>query len=263
MGRYPILPPSVSLPAQAVQVTADDHWSSVISGAFVFPYAFGPGTPYTGEIRAVAGALIEEVQIAEQHFSPVVVTATSDAPVSAGVWDDRSKAILELVDSIGAEAFYDRDGRPRVQDRVTTPGAPLVDGVDGTVVSVASTEDWSQVYNVVSVTSSNNDTPFYAAVVAITDPDHPAHQSKIGPRVLKYSSPLLSTQAQGFQAGVSLLSKKSAPALSWQVTAIPDARRAAGDLCVVSTDLGDFNATLQEVKTPLLGGPQTMTLGAA
>ena len=115
------------------------------------------------------------------------------------------------MESIGAEAFYDRDGRPRVQDRVATPGAPLVDGQDGTVVSIASTEDWSQVYNVVSVTSSNNDTPFNAAVVAITDINHPAHQANIGPRVLKYSSPLLSTQEQGFQAGATLLAKKSAP----------------------------------------------------
>lgn len=263
MGRYPVLPPSVLLPSQAVTISADDHWSSVVTATFVFPYGFGPGTSLGGEIRNVAGFLIEQVQSAERHFAPVIITASSTAPVTSGVWDDRSKAILDLVESIGAEAFYDRAGRPRVQDRVATVGAPLVDGVDGTVVSIASTEDWSQVYNVVSVTSSNNDTPFYPAVVAITDTSHPAHQANIGPRVLKYSSPLLSTQAQGFQAGATLLSKKSAPALSWQVTAIPDARRAAGDLCSVSTDLGDFMATLQEVKTPLMGGGQTMTLGAA
>jgi hypothetical protein len=262
MGRYPVLPPSVSLPSQAVSITVDDHWSSVISGTFAFPYGFGPGTPYGGLIRDLAGVLIEEVQIAEQHVAPVVVTASSDAPVPSGVWDDRSKSILDLVESIGAEAFYDRNGRPRVQDRVTTVGAPLVDGENGTVVSIASTEDWSQVYNVVTVMPSNNDASFYAAVVAITDINHPAHQANIGPRVLKYSSPLVSTQEQGFQAGWSLLAKKSAPALSWQVEAIPDARRAAGDLCLVSTDLGDFMATLQEVKTPLVGGVQTMTLGA-
>jgi hypothetical protein len=263
MGRYPVLPPSVSLPSQAVTISADDHWSSVVSASFAFSYGFGPGTSLAGEIRNVAGFLIEQVQAAERHFAPVIVTASFNSQVTSGVWDDRSKAILDLVESIGAEAFYDRNGRPRVQDRVPTAGAPLVDGVDGTVVSIASTEDWSQVYNVISVTSSNNDTPFYPAIVAITDTAHPAHQSNIGPRVLKYSSPLLSTYDQGIQAGLTILARKSAPALSWQVSAIPDARRAAGDLCLVSTDLGDFMATLQEVKTPLVGGVQTMTLGAA
>jgi hypothetical protein len=269
MGRYPVLPPSVSLPSSAVTVTADDHFSSVISGNFAYGYPFGPGTQYAGRIRDVVALLVEQVQVAEQHVMPVLVTASSDALVTTGLYDDRSKAAFELADAIGAEVFYDRNGVPRVQDRVPTVGAPLVDGQGGTVVSIASTEDWSQVYNVVSVTSSNNDTPFYAAVVAITDPGHPAHQSKIGPRVLRYSSPLLSTQAQGVQAGMSLLAKKSAPALSWSVSCIPDARRSAGDLCLVSTDLGDFTAVLQEIKTPLVCGDsgegirQVMTLGAA
>ena len=68
MGRYPVLP--IRQPAgEAVTLTADDHWSSVISGTFVYPI-LAAGTSLAGEIRNLAGLLIQQVQSAEQHFAP-------------------------------------------------------------------------------------------------------------------------------------------------------------------------------------------------
>jgi hypothetical protein len=186
--------------------------------------------------------------------------------VVPGLWDkSRGQVILALADSIGAEVFYDRDGTLVVQDRAAVAGVALSDGDDGTVLTVATTQDFSGVYNAVAVSGSNNDAQFPPVVVAITDRNHPAHRSNMGfERVLKYASPLLTNQLQAILAGQTLLAKHAAAAQSWTVTCIPDARIKAGDVFPLTTqEWGTVQVTAQEVHHPLGEGVQTLTLGAA
>jgi hypothetical protein len=261
LGVFPVLPPQLSLPRSAVSVQADDRWQGVDPlGDFGFTV---PTTPYEGRIRDAIGTLVNEV--AQDWAPPASITATSPAMLVPGLFDkSRGQVILALADSIGAEVFYDRDGLLVVQDRDAAPGVALSDGDNGTILTVTTTQDFSGVYNAVAVSGSNNDAQFPPVVVAITDRNHPAHRSNIGfQRVLKYSSPLLSNQAQAIDAGQTLLEKHAAAAMSWTVTCIPDARIKAGDVFPLTTvEWGTVMVTVQEVHHPLGEGVQTLTLGA-
>lgn len=253
LGVFPVDPPTLTLPADAIQVQVNDLWQRVVQADFLYA-RFSP----RGDIRSAAAGLIDEVGV-----GTTIVTASRGDGLPPLLWDkSRHETIAGLVDSIGAEAFWDRLGRPVLQDVTTQVGADLVDGENGTVVTVSSSADWSQVVNQIAVTSSNNDVVFPPAVVSITDPDHPAHEWRIGARTLKVSSPLLLTRDQAFAMGWSLLQKKSAPALSWSVSCVPDPSRQPGDVINVTTGLGAVRAVVQEVHHPLGDGPQTIVLGA-
>lgn len=260
LGRFPISPPAVALPATAISISADDYWSWVKNRDFLYPFPVGPGTFYDGLTKDIMAYLIEEVLLGKP-----VNTATSQAVLPSMVVDkSRTQTIFDGLESIAAEGFFDRDGQPVVRDRVPTVGLPLSDGEDGTVISVTSTQNWDEVFNEVGVTSSNNDTKFFTVTVQITDPAHPAHWSgSLGHKGFKYSSPFLASEEQGRAAGVALLAKKASPALSWSVTAVPDPFRDAGDRITVTTGLGTVDAVIQEITHSLTGKAQTMTLGAA
>jgi hypothetical protein len=259
LGVFPVLQPELSLPRDAVTVQADDQWQGVTLGDFGFPVPTIPG-----RIRDVIGVLVGAAQA--PWAPPITITATSTAALAAGgLWDkSRSETVLTLTDSIGAEVFYARDGGLVIQDRATRVGTDLVDGDDGTVLTVKRIPG-PDIYNVIAVSGSNNDAVFEPVVVGITDPYHPAHRSNLGyARVMKFSSPLLMNRDQAMQAGLTLLGKHSAAASSWAVTCIPDATRQAGDLLTLTTqEFGSVLCTVQEVTHPLGEGPQTLVLGAA
>jgi hypothetical protein len=103
---------------------------------------------------------------------------------------------------------------------------------------------------------------FDAVIVAIDDPAHPAHWSRIRRRSKRYTSPLLMDRAQATVAAQTILEKSALPALNWQVTCYADVSRDAGDQVVASCDFGTVTAVIQEITHPLSGKPQTMTLGA-
>lgn len=257
MGRYPTLPPAVSLPASSIQFTANDRWSWVQNNTFA-----NPRPSYSSYTVRDAVALL----LAESAASTVypVVTASREDMMPDILWDRGAHdAILQAVESIGAEAFIDRDGVPIVRDVTTVTGAPLVDGDDGTVVSISSTVDWSNVRNAIEVTSSNDQVKFDPVRLMIEDRNHPAVRYVIGVKSFGYSSPLFMTREQAIHAAPVLLDKKASPARSWSVSCLADPSRSAGDTVPVSTDLGDFTAVIQEASHDLGGADLQLTLGAA
>lgn len=257
MGRFPFMRPTTTLPAKGISITADDYWQRVVLDDFLYTI---PSYSRMHVSLAVA-TLMAEVGIA---FTPDNANLTSDPMVPALLWDkSRADTIAGLLASVGAEAFVDREGQGIVRDRTVTSFArPLSDGVNGTLITVSSAPNWSQVFNAVSAASSNQDVHFDPVVVAIDDPAHPAHYYWIGARSKRYTSPLLMDRAQAFLAARSILEKSSAAALNWQVTCVPDPSRDAGDAVVVTCDFGTVTAVIQEVTHPLGAGVQSMTLGA-
>lgn len=268
---FPVLPPSQQLPVRALQIDVDDSWQRVVQNDFPGPVA---SDAYPGEIRDTIAWLLGEVGIGWPALGnptvwaggePPIVSASSAAPVPLGVvWDQsRDQTIRTLADAIGADAFIDRWGAVRVADHVSQPGADLTDGVDGTVVTVQSTKDWSGVANRVIAASTAQGVSFDPVQVDITDQLHPAYARRIGTRVYRFSSNALLSSGDALNAALVLLAKRSAPALAWTVTCVPDASRCVGDLINVTTDLGTVRAVVQEVSHPFGSGVQTLKLGAA
>lgn len=272
LGVFPVLAPGLSAPLTKVDVDADDWWQRVVSADFMIPQA-----SYPGSIRDAIARLVSEVHIGGTRIHPVtkvevgepLITASSTAVMPNVVWGDKSRheTVVELCESIGAEAFIDRYGRPVVQDRANQPGRDLSDGPGGTVRSVSTSVDWTPVRNTVYVEphSSTKDiiTPFDPVMYAITEPAHPANVFHIGQRTVKLSSPLILDHDQAVKAAVAELAKRSAPALSWSVACDPDPSREPGDeLTVTTRDLGSVRGVVEEVTHPLGDGAQTVKLGA-
>lgn len=255
LGRFRALPPAVSAPRGPIQITAEDFWPA--RATFLEP------TPSAqGEIKHVVAALMQAYIPRSAGLPAPVVTATSISRTPQVLWDgDISRIIFDALDSIGAEAFIDRDGTPRVQDRVPAIGAPLT---GKSVSSVTTTEDWSKVYNQILVKSSNNDVQFDPVIAVISDPSHPAHpENGLGPVGFTYASPYFTSRDQAVLAAPKLLQRAAQPALSWRVTALADPSRRAGDQVPLITDLGEVTGVVDEINHNIDGSPMTLTLAAA
>jgi hypothetical protein len=103
-----------------------------------------------------AAALISEVT-----GEPVQIDATSAALMGAQVWEkDREKAILKLLDGIGAWCYFDRNGTCIIAD-VPTAGSGTVWLADasttGVLVSLDRERSRTDTKNVIIVSSSATD----------------------------------------------------------------------------------------------------------
>jgi hypothetical protein len=97
--------------------------------------------------------------------APVQIDASSTALMGAMVWEkDREKAILDLLDGIGAWAYFDRNGTCIIAD-VPTSGSGTVWLADasttGVLVSLDRERSRTETRNVVVVTSSATDEEFF------------------------------------------------------------------------------------------------------
>jgi hypothetical protein len=111
---------------------------------------------------------------------PVQIDASSAAEVGAMVWEqDREKAILDLLDGIGAWAYFDRNGTCVIAD-VPIGGSGTVWLADasstGVLVSLDRERSRTETRNVVVVSSSATDEEaFPAQVVWDNDPTSPTY----------------------------------------------------------------------------------------
>lgn len=259
LGRFPLLPPKLDLPLPqgGLQVDSDDAWRFMVQ--YKLPWAW---VSYEGSVVNAAIRLVQDIDLPDP-----IVTATSVMELPSVIWDKDKTAhdiMVSLMDAIGGEAFFNRDGRMVIQDRVNVPGAALTDGPTGTVGAVGTTQDWSEVYNEVWVSSSNNDVHFFPEFAMITDPTHPAYKDNgLGRKSFTYSSPFFMDKESAAAAAPALLARKSEAALGWSVTAVQDVSRMVGDVGLVSTDLGQVTAVVSEAKHDLVGPAMTLVLGAA
>lgn len=254
LGVFPTYPPAVSLPAESLTVNADDRWQLVTRNEL----------PTLKQGAADVNTALAAFLMQDAGLGAVSVVVTRPVWSPSVMWDkSRNDLIVNYLEPTGSEAFVDRTGVAFIQDRVSQPGIDLTDGIDGTVVKVTSTRDWSKVVNAVTAASSKNDVVLDPVLEQIDDWWHPAHESKIGRRTMRVTSPLITTEQDARAYARAQLEKSSAPALSWSVTCVPDPTRMPGDLITVTTALGVVRATVQEVTHPLGEGEQTLKLGAA
>lgn len=259
MGRFLVDRPTFTAPRGDFTVQGRDYWGRVESNKYLAQVG------YRGDATAVAARLIRE---AGAGTPDPVITATSDANVPAVVWEDargRHEVIVALMETAGAETFFDREGQPLIVDD-NDGSAPLrFDGPGGNITTATNFEDTSAVINRVVVISSHTDGPkFRPVTVAITDRAHPAHPDRLGEvRTFEYASPLLTSTAQAVKAGTSILRRESASAIQWTTSGPPDPAIDSGDAAPIRCRLGSVRGVALDVTTPLDGRDQTITWGAA
>jgi hypothetical protein len=269
LGVFPVLFPGIELPSKAITLQMEDNYQFVVSATFLYAMMSYPGT-----IRDVAARLITDLGIGGKRVHPItknsinlpnLLATNVTSTVTSVRWEkSRHDTIAALVQSIGADAYFNRWGQPELRDHKSLPGIDLSDGAAGTLVSVGSSVSWTDVINSIAVTSSKNDVTFDAVIETITDTNHPAHASKIGPRFDAVSSSQVADVAQARAMAKTELAKRSAPARAWTVSCVPDPTRMPGDEMTLTTrDHGPVRVVVQEVTHPLGKGVQQLKLGAA
>lgn len=248
-------------PGGGIQVrSAPDRWAKVQRAMFETPRA----STLPHSIRTEAQSLVSEV-VTMDSFSTV---ATSTRTVPAIVWDrDRAAAVVDLVTSIGAEAFFDVAGNLVVKDAPLLSQAPVwtVDAsASGVMVGGDVSRDRARTYNVVVMSMSAVDgrVPFTPQII---EDDDPTSRTWVGGPFGRvpyfYSSPLLRSANHAIEAGRPILNRVKAINAQLNVEAIVHPGLDRGDVITVITPTGLTERHLVDAVTiPLsVDGTQQIT----
>lgn len=252
--------PDMSWPSAAAAVAAVDRFQWVAQNDLLYAWP-APA----GKASALAARLIVEGGLPD-----VSIDVERDLDSPGVMWEGRRMDLIrDYLDPAGLDAFVDRTGLACIRTRRTQPGRPLTHGVDGTLVKVSSSVKLAGVFNAVGAASTKSDVvidppPF----VAITDPNHPAHQDRIGERKTLVTSNSISNYGDAINYARAELAKRSAAVLGWTAECVPDPTRMPGDLTPVTPPDGDtVEVVVQEVTHPLVvdadSKTQRITFGAA
>lgn len=258
LGVFMVDPPSASLPLSTVSLSGRDRWHQIARNDLLYKWQgpAGKGTELAARLMIEGG------------LSDVSIDVSNDVNSPGIMWEGKRHDLIRgYLEPAGNEAFIDREGNACIRTRATQPGRSLTHGADGTIVSVSPSVDLDGVYNAVGASSTKSDVLIDPpAFVAITDPNHPAHEDRIGRRQTLVTSSSIENWGDAYNYARAQLEKLSAPALGWSVECVPDPTRMPGDLVQVTCGLGVVSAAVQSVSHPLVvdsdSKTQKLTLGA-
>jgi hypothetical protein len=233
-----------------VSITAPDKWVRVQRSKLLLPQASAPGARVVDQAAALISAATQE---------PVQIDASSTAEMGAMVWEqDREKAILDLLDGIGAYAFFDRNGTCVIADVPTAGGSGQVWLADasstGVLVSLDRERSRTETRNVVVVTSSATDVEYFPAqVVWDNDPtsptyagpdpvNNPAGAGPFGLSVDYLDTPLPLDVLEARTAGGAIVQRKTGISSQVSLSMVPNPAVDAFDLLDVLPPRPDRNS---------------------
>ncbi|MGW0984275.1 DUF5047 domain-containing protein [Streptomyces xiamenensis] len=201
----------------------------------------------------------------------VVSSTASSAALGVRTWDaqsDRWAAVQEIATAVGAEAWADVDGVFHIEplpDPLTAEVAwEIAAGPDGALISAS--RGWSRdgMYNVVVATGENTEEGVAGirAIARDEDPTSPTYWAGPFGRVPRfYSSPMLTTIGQAQSAATKLLRDSVKPAVTADITALPNPALEPGDTVrVVYSDGARELHQIQSLSIDLGGGDFTLQM---
>ncbi|WP_416902764.1 DUF5047 domain-containing protein [Micromonospora echinospora] len=262
LGVFGLDSQSISVaPGGGIQVrSAPDRWARVQRHRFELPASSVIGAPTVNEVVRLVTEAVPGID--------VVNLSTSTATVEALVWDrDRDKAAIDMATSVGAEAYFDNEGRLIIRDvplLTQTPVWTVDASPSGVLLDGERIRDRSRTYNVVVVRDGRTDgsTPFDPQIAEDNDPT--SHTYVGGPfgRVPYYwSSPTVTSGAAALEAAATILARVRAVAAQINVEAIVHPGLDRGDVITVLTADGSTELHLVDALTvPLdVGSAQSIT----
>lgn len=218
--------------ATGIQVTARDRSAYIVEDEFTATFASTQAT-VVAEIRSLmADAMPSHV--------PGLRDLTGDTTACpAQVYDQRSRAdaIDALATSIGAEFFIAADGTPTLKKTPTAATAPVwtIDaGIVGVLIEADTSVDRGVIYNGWIVTGERTDgTAGAYALVTDTNVSSSTYWSgPFGRKPGRFSSPVLTSDAQCTSVGTALLARSAAAGWRIDLTAIPNPALDGSDVIV-------------------------------
>lgn len=218
-----------------------DRSRAVSRARFTEPYVIPNGTNYATAIRNVVQRALPWFNdsmysfMATELTTPQLIFDTSDDP-----W----KMCEEMASSIGAEVFFDMQGRcvlrpEPVASEGVIPVWTYTAGEDATLIEVDKDLDDEQAYNGVIVTGTNSSTgtPPVRAEAWDEDPQSPTYYSPSNPESSLYGpvpffieSQFITTQNQAEQAAQGNLAKVIGVLERVDFSAVPNPAHEVGDV---------------------------------
>ncbi|HEX5543675.1 MAG TPA: DUF5047 domain-containing protein [Micromonospora sp.] len=248
-------------PGGGLQVrSAPDRWARVQRAQFENPKTSVRTNKITTEIYRLVSEAVT--------FDSTSLLTTDTTVVGAVVWDrDRSAAVVDLAESIGAEVFFDPDGNLVIRDVPLLSQVPVwsVDaGASGVMLGGDMTRDRSRMYNVVvaSMAAVDGRTPFAPQTAADTDTTSPTYVGGPFGRVpYFYSSPTFRSPTQALLAARAKLLQLKAVNAQVNLSSAVNPALDRGDVITVLTPDGVSELHMIDTVTiPLdVGGVQQIT----
>lgn len=254
-GRiYPIGRDSIRTPG--LSVSARDYSAVLAAARFPTPWNVPLGVPVTGVIASMIRQVLPWVEVID-------LVGTRPRTARATYERERWEAIVELADAIGAEVFFDAEGRAVIRPVPTVKAVAdwTVDlGTHRSVMADLSMQmDPEGVYNAVTAMSSDSDTPVSATVRLSTGKF--CWQDGFQ-RTRFYASPMLKTVAQCRTAAASVLARSTGLSQTLGPTSAPNWALDVGDTVEVTVPTRSGIDTARRVVSGLTLplGPGSMAL---
>ena len=165
-------------------------------------------------------------------------------------WTSRADLIAQLAVDGGLEVFFTPDGNFRIRNEAQPTDAPvwaIKPGEGGTLKALARNRPLDKLYNTVIVQPSSLDgaQTWAPQTVAITDPTHPRHPSKIRVRPLRWSAKSAMTAGEALAAAAVMLNRTLGSTETLNLGSISNPALEAGDVLTIGdiTDAGRVNVT--------------------
>lgn len=217
-------------------LTADDRSRAVADSRLLAPYTPATGSTVLQAITALVTAVFPDVEV---YDLTEALKATTTAVPAVTYERERWDAIEALASGIGAEAFFDVEGRLIIRDvpQVAAGAAPvwtIAASVDDAVLldleTALSTE---RIYNAVVASSAPTD-PDASVVTRVVYQETGALRWRPGfQRPRFYASPLLRTAEDCVSAATAILARSLVYAQGLKVDTLPNPALASGDLVEV------------------------------
>lgn len=271
LGVFRISKPVLSDSANGVAISIDgyDRGRAVSRARFTEPYVVAAGTNYATAIKDLIKSRLPTLTDADFVFMTTTYTTpqlvfTSD--------DDPMDMALKMAGSLGAELFFDGNGkcalRPEPDPLFDPPVFAYEDGETSTLTGIGRDLDDEQAYNGVIVISENSElaTPLRAEAwdtnqnsPTYYDPDYPS-QSLYGAVPYFINSQYITTQQQCQDAADANLARVLGIIEKIQFEAVNNPAHTSGDIITVGrSSIGATGVNILDSLTIGFGGSVTMT----
>jgi hypothetical protein len=268
VGIFQITQPSRPHGPQPLSISAPDRWAVVARSRFVTPKQWDRSW---GSVADAIEALMLGPWTDRKAANPSVrvpgftnLMAGVGEPQRSTVWlRDRGRAITDLATSIGGEAYFDHNG-----DGVLRPIPTVAEPVwladasrTGVLVSATTGKATEDAYNTVVVSGTTRAGVAFTAIEQITDPAHPLWiGGEFGIVPYFYTSPSITTQAQGVLTARTLLETAAAIGDQMSATCLPNPALEPGDTIRVQPDRTPVDQLLRGYRLSLTASDAVQSL---
>lgn len=243
-GVYEAAKGAVSLGDGDIALSLVDMWQRLERCRFVSAYDPATGTRAVKIAEAVTGAI-----------PGVVLEGTADGGVyeqGDKLWErDRTKFIQDMATDGSLDAAFDASGAFRIRpEPIVEPTATVWTFRTGPASNITTADrerPFDRLYNTVIIDPLDDTQAWDRQIVALSDPDHPNHESKIGPAQFFYKSPTLETAEKVLEAAGTIMQRVLGTTETVSLGALSNPALEVGDAVTVAherteTDPG-FQAT--------------------